>query len=106
MNCLRMQGRSARDCECKLLNGGWSHCPPDVPFVPLIVSAAFYERAKRAGINVTYMKVDEPLPVETPSKLLTTRIGERCDECGSYNVSRAGTCLLCQDCGSTSGGCS
>jgi len=31
--------------------------------------------------------------------------GDICLDCGSANVTRAGTCLLCQDCGSTNGGC-
>lgn len=31
--------------------------------------------------------------------------GNSCDKCGSTNLVRAGTCLLCQDCGDTSGGC-
>lgn len=31
--------------------------------------------------------------------------GEICKECQGMNVVRTGTCLTCQDCGSTSGGC-
>lgn len=31
--------------------------------------------------------------------------GNICNKCGSINVVRAGTCLLCRDCGDTSGGC-
>jgi hypothetical protein len=31
--------------------------------------------------------------------------GNQCDKCGSSNLVRAGTCLVCQDCGDTSGGC-
>ena len=32
--------------------------------------------------------------------------GEFCHDCGGTRTVRAGTCLLCLDCGSTSGGCS
>lgn len=35
-----------------------------------------------------------------------TSTGNVCTKCGSINVVRAGTCLLCRDCGDTSGGCS
>lgn len=31
--------------------------------------------------------------------------GDCCQVCGSTNLTRAGVCLLCRDCGSTSGGC-
>ena len=31
--------------------------------------------------------------------------GDICGDCGSANMTRAGSCLLCKDCGSTSGGC-
>lgn len=31
--------------------------------------------------------------------------GNVCARCGSTNQVRAGTCLLCLDCGDTSGGC-
>lgn len=31
--------------------------------------------------------------------------GNQCERCGSSNLVRAGTCLVCQDCGDTSGGC-
>lgn len=32
--------------------------------------------------------------------------GEFCQSCGSPNMVRAGTCMLCRDCGDSSGGCS
>ena len=31
--------------------------------------------------------------------------GDCCAACGSANMARAGTCLRCNDCGDTSGGC-
>lgn len=34
-----------------------------------------------------------------------TQSGNVCLRCGSANMVRAGTCLLCLDCGDTSGGC-
>jgi hypothetical protein len=41
----------------------------------------------------------EMAPVVVPS-------GDVCSRCGSPNMTRAGSCLLCRDCGDTSGGCS
>jgi hypothetical protein len=32
--------------------------------------------------------------------------GEVCSRCGSPNMTRAGSCLVCRECGDTSGGCS
>lgn len=75
--CERLRGGSVRDCECKLPDeGGWLLCPPEA-----------------RGI------LEPPPKAEQPS-------GDFCDVCGSTNMTRAGTCLVCRDCGSTSGGCS
>lgn len=35
----------------------------------------------------------------------TAPTGEQCGVCGGPNLTWAGTCKLCRDCGSTSGGC-
>lgn len=35
----------------------------------------------------------------------TVITGDCCRVCGSTNLTRAGACLLCRDCGDTSGGC-
>lgn len=32
--------------------------------------------------------------------------GDACSNCGSFRMKRTGVCLCCEDCGSTSGGCS
>jgi hypothetical protein len=32
--------------------------------------------------------------------------GDECGACGGVNMARAGPCMRCLDCGSTSGGCS
>ena len=32
--------------------------------------------------------------------------GDECATCGSMRMVRSGTCLTCQECGATSGGCS
>lgn len=32
--------------------------------------------------------------------------GDACGNCGSFRMKRTGVCLCCEDCGSTSGGCS
>ena len=33
-------------------------------------------------------------------------VGELCGNCGGFNTLRRGACILCSDCGDTSGGCS
>lgn len=35
----------------------------------------------------------------------TVSTGNVCAQCGGSNLVRAGTCILCRDCGDTSGGC-
>ena len=35
--------------------------------------------------------------------VLASSTGDVCDECGSVNMTRNGTCLLCLDCGRTTG---
>jgi hypothetical protein len=81
-HCARLHGGSVRDCICLLPNkAGFLECPP--------VALA---------IDVVQPTVSRP-----PPRNLT---GDICDHCGSPNMVRAGTCMLCHDCGSTSGGCS
>jgi hypothetical protein len=76
MICQRAYGGSARDCTCRLQNlGGWAECPPE---------------ARRV------------LPKMARQPSLS---GDFCQDCHSPRMIRAGTCLLCLDCGSTSGGC-
>jgi hypothetical protein len=81
--CHRLQGKpilgvDGEDaCPCFLTGGGWLDCPK-----AMLVEKAYATVAKAA---------------------LT---GDICSTCGGTNMRRAGTCLLCSDCGSTSGGCS
>lgn len=76
--CERMSGGSIRDCGCRLpAEGGWLECPDEARCV---------------------------LPKRAARRQVAT--GDSCASCGSFNMVRAGTCLLCRDCGDTSGGCS
>ena len=76
--CQRSVGGSVRDCQCFLPNEqGFLECPPETRR-PL---------AKRQAAP-------------------PARTGDICATCGGANLVRAGTCLLCRDCGDTSGGCS
>ncbi len=76
-NCARVRGRSVRECVCRV-EGGWLECPPETRGPGLVTL------------------VSRP----------PTLTGDFCAECGGVSLARAGTCLLCLDCGSTSGGCS
>jgi hypothetical protein len=88
-HCARLKGGCVRDCLCMLSNeGGFIACPPS---------------ARRV-----LRKVFEPVVVRSIS-LVEKReslSGDICADCGSPNMVRAGSCLLCRDCGSTNGGCS
>jgi hypothetical protein len=47
-----------------------------------------------------------PCPRPSPRRERAPMLaGEICRDCGGPNMVRTGTCLTCQDCGSTSGGC-
>ena len=52
-------------------------------------------------------KEDRPLREITgvPRDRVTNYTGDPCSNCGSFLMVRSGTCLTCQACGSTSGGC-
>lgn len=76
MICHRLHGGSVRNCECRLPGDGWAECPPE---------------ARKEIRNAVRM----------PSFS-----GDICATCGSPDMIRAGTCLLCRNCGDTSGGCS
>ncbi len=80
--CERLYGGSIKDCACRLPNlAGWAECPDEA-----------------RGILA-------PAPAPQPAPQPRTLTGDICDDCGSPNMTRAGTCLLCLNCGSTSGGC-
>jgi len=78
LDCARLIGKSVLDCICFLENdGGFLQCPPI---------------ARKA------------LPkMQDIRKAIT---GDVCRSCGGVQLVRAGTCLLCLNCGDTSGGCS
>lgn len=104
-HCERLHGGSARDCACMLPNeGGWLLCPPEARGIlgpaptpdlppkptPLVVAASIDDSAS-----------DMALAVRSP-----VLSGDMCATCGSLSMVRTGTCLTCQNCGDTSGGCS
>ncbi len=47
----------------------------------------------------------QPAPAPTVAAERKTAVGFFCDTCGGANMTRTGTCLTCQDCGTSSGGC-
>lgn len=44
-------------------------------------------------------------PIQITSLTIDQASGDCCKECGSFKMVRTGTCLTCQNCGSSSGGC-
>ena len=83
--CHRLQGRpilgtgNEDACRCFLTGGGFLECPQPQPV---------------NSLPTTYAPVKPALT------------GDLCSTCGGPNMTRAGTCMVCRDCGSTSGGCS
>lgn len=94
MNCNRLNGGSVRDCACRLKGGGWAECPTQARRVLPKVSSDI--AASMADHSPTAL-MPEPAPQLS---------GDICQSCGSPNMVRTGTCLTCQNCGDTSGGCS
>lgn len=84
-NCARLHGRSAKFCQCRKPNeAGWHECPREARHV--------------------LRGVQPPISATRPA---TARLsGDICTDCGGVSMVRTGTCMTCQDCGSTSGGCS
>jgi hypothetical protein len=81
--CNRLRGHSAADCVCRLAGGGWAKCPPSARGI----RAALTDQGKPAIRGLGFS-------------------GDCCDHCGLFTMVRTGTCLTCQSCGSSSGGCS
>ena len=130
MTCQRLYGGSVRHCECMLPNkGGWLECPPEargadkrgmylaqVPSIDALAvrhTAAFGRRMPPAGLFDTAKTVDvsaslsDAMQLGPPDEPLhLTPTGEMCQSCGAFAMIRTGTCLTCQVCHESSGGCS
>lgn len=90
MICARLYGGSIFNCRCLLPDGaGFLECPPEA-----------------RGILVAVAEAPPPVVAEAPSAAPRNMAGEFCQDCGSPNMIRTGTCLTCANCGSSSGGCS
>jgi hypothetical protein len=127
MICNRLLGGSIRDCDCRLppwdreQGGGWLRCPPDArgilePIAPTLTETIAELRTIVSKAVADGSWIDEPKPT-VAGVGIRTRIksapfaepmltGELCQDCGAFAMVRTGTCLTCQVCGSTSGGCS
>jgi len=108
--CNRLTGGSVKDCACRLPEGGWLECPPEARGVLMAIKGQLHCPFRRASpdcLERHYLGM--PCPVEPEPSAITNAgslTGDFCAECGSTQMVRAGTCLLCRDCGSTTGGCS
>jgi hypothetical protein len=105
-SCKRLQGRSVRECICKLPNeAGWAQCPEEAQGLlePVPVDSPPPAPAAAAA------KPDGEL-LMAPSihavgrSVLPSPSGEMCESCGSFNTVRTGTCVTCHDC-YHAGGC-
>lgn len=96
-HCHRLHGGSVKDCACRLPNdAGWLECPPEARGVPMAEPMPPPPLSPTGSAAAVIEKSAKPKQLA----------GDLCQDCGSANLQRAGTCLLCADCGSTSGGCS
>lgn len=105
MICNLLNGGSVRDCECRLPDkGGWLECPAYSP------SAAELNLIRRVALGQFADWEITPkgarMLADSGSKAAAGFTGDICQTCGSPRMIRTGTCLTCQDCGDTSGGCS
>lgn len=64
-----------------------------VEFPPEAIDALF------EGKPVTIRRAEVSSQVE----IILRPSGEACRECGNFNLVRSGTCMTCQDCGTTTG---
>lgn len=106
--CERLRGGSVKVCECRLpLNpdgtgGGWLPCPSEA--LGVLVPAA--PRVPDAGVTAAIATHHAAAAIASrPHTRPSVQTGEMCTECGGFMV-RTGTCMTCQSCGSSSGGCS
>lgn len=109
-HCARLHGGSVRDCACFLPNAlGFAECPPEAR---RIILPTIY--GDRDTVNLPAVAAAAIVPAVaaqsegngSPWRSPPTVTGDLCQGCGGPNMVRTGTCLTCQDCGSTSGGCS
>jgi ribonucleoside-diphosphate reductase alpha chain len=56
-----------------------------------------------SALNLGIRQGSNPVPIPTSVKTLLGYTGEQCPNCSSMRVKRNGSCLLCEDCGTTSG---
>jgi hypothetical protein len=87
-HCARAWGKSCIECVCRLPDeAGWAECP-----------------AEARGIILPRQSMHAPQHLDQRSAPVLS--GELCQDCGMFLMIRTGTCMTCQSCGSTSGGCS
>ena len=92
VSCERLYGGSCKVCHCRLPDGGWAECPPEARGI--------------LGPAIGFQADAVPRPQNATPPAASFLSGDICHACGSPQMTRAGTCLTCQDCGDTSGGCS
>jgi len=107
--CKRLQGGSIRECRCLLPEQrGWLDCPPEARGLLVRVPAdgvtRHADRRDMVGAGIAVSEV--PAPTTQQAKRQSGPTGDCCDECGSFAMQRSGTCLVCRECGASSGGCS
>ena len=134
MICHRFVGRSIKDCMlCRVQpwdrenGGGWLACPPEPRACIHGQCLGVRWECDRRGECLIGNPNDDGHPHNEPTqrhltiseqgimkKALTASsrliasgfTGDICQDCHSVAMVRTGTCLTCNNCGSTSGGCS
>ncbi len=79
-----------------LVNTGNDHIPDGTPAVVERVES-WGAHVKTAATATSRYRAGWAEIADAPAS------GHVCDNCGGSNVIRSGSCLLCQDCGQTSG---
>jgi hypothetical protein len=95
--CMRLSGHSVVLCRCNTPSG-FLECPREARFLTPTYPPEAYRRA-RAELQREKQS--------TKPHLIYSRgaySGNICDACGGTRMRRAGTCEVCDDCG-TAGGC-
>ena len=91
-------------CRCYLPNGlGFLPCPDAaLRALPLHVHEAL-RALPRGEEHGGFLPSPSDFAAQKPRRSYT---GDVCRQCGSPNMVRTGTCMTCQECASSDGGCS
>lgn len=108
--CNRSHGLSIKNCVCRLDGErGWLECPPDArgllePVEPPPQPRPLQDAPAYAGDLLEAPQTLDRQVMRAQARAMGYS-GDFCDFCGSTKMLRTGTCLTCEDCSQSSGGC-